>query len=165
MKTKHVFLAQDVDIAASAVGSLRRLGIEDDDISLIARSDLEMQVIPEKFHESRSDFMPAAVKGAVGGGATGLVAGLVAVAIPPLGVTLAGAAAIAAVGAAAGTWSAALMGSALPDPVRQKFEDEVKAGRVLIVVDATDEEHTKLEQALRETGVRRLNFEESSQMT
>lgn len=165
MKTKHVFLAQDVDMAASAVQSLRRIGIADDDISLIARSDLEMQAIPEKFHESRSDFMPAAVKGAVGGGATGLVAGLVAVAIPPLGVTLAGAGAIAAVGAAAGTWSAALMGSALPDPVRQKFEDEVKAGRVLVVVDATDEEHAKLQRPLQEAGARRLEFEESSQMT
>ena len=107
MKTKHVFLAQDVDVAANAVGSLRGAGIADDDIALIARSDLEMQVIPEEFRESRTDFMPAALKGALGGGATGLVAGLVAVAIPPLGVTLAGAAAITAVGAAAGTWSAA----------------------------------------------------------
>lgn len=165
MKTKHVFLAQDVDVAASAVGALRDFGTADDDISLIARSDLEMKVIPEKFHESRSDFMPAAVKGAVGGGATGLVAGLVAVAIPPLGVTLAGAAAIAAVGAAAGTWSAALMGSALPDPVRQKFEDEVKAGRVLVVVDATEDEHQKIGKLMNDAGLRRLDFEEMSQMT
>ncbi|MAL02922.1 MAG: hypothetical protein CL625_01405, partial [Arenimonas sp.] len=77
----------------------------------------------------------------------------------------AGAAAIAAAGAAAGTWSAALMGSALPDPVRQKFEDEVKAGRLLLVVDATDEEHAKLESLLVQAGTRRLAFEESSQMT
>ena len=79
--------------------------------------------------------------------------------------TLAGAAAITAVGAAAGTWSAALMGSALPDPVRQKFEDEVKAGRVLVVVDATDDEHAKIEPLLAQAGTRRLAFEESSQMT
>ena len=165
MKTKHVFLAQDVDVAARAVNALRSAGIADEDIALIARSDLEMQVIPEEFRESRTDFMPAALKGALGGGATGLVAGLVAVAIPPLGVTLAGVAAITAVGAAAGTWSAALMGSALPDPVRQKFEDEVKAGRVLVVVDASDEEHAKLEPLLAQAGTRRMAFEESSQMT
>ena len=165
MKSKHVFLAPDVDVAASAVGVLRQAGVADEDIALIARSDLEMEVIPEKFRESRTDFMPAAAKGALGGGATGLVAGLIAVAIPGLGVTLAGAAAIAAAGAAAGTWSAALMGSALPDPVRQKFEDEVKAGRLLLVVDATDEEHAKLESLLVQAGTRRLAFEESSQMT
>jgi hypothetical protein len=165
MKSKHVFLAHDVQGAARAVTALRQVGIADDDIALIARHDLEMESIPEQFHESRTDFMPAAAKGALGGGATGLVAGLIAVAIPPLGVTLAGAAAIAAVGAAAGTWSASLMGSALPDPVRQKFEDEVKAGRVLIVVDATDQEHANLEPQLIQAGARRLEFEENSQMT
>ncbi|MAL03806.1 MAG: hypothetical protein CL625_05980, partial [Arenimonas sp.] len=86
MKSKHVFLAPDVDVAASAVGVLRQAGVADEDIALIARSDLEMEVIPEKFRESRTDFMPAAAKGALGGGATGLVAGLIAVAIPGLGV-------------------------------------------------------------------------------
>ena len=165
MKTKHVFLAPDVPVAAKAVQALRAEGIADEDIALIARSDLEMQAIPEEFRETRTDFMPAALKGALGGGATGLVAGLVAVAIPPLGVTLGGAAAIAAAGAAAGTWSAALMGSALPDPVRQKFEDEIKAGRLLLVVDATEDEHERIESRLQAAGATRLEFEESSGMT
>lgn len=165
MKVKHVFLAPDVQVASKAVDALRAEGFGEDNLALIARSDLEMEAIPENLRETRTDFMPAAFKGALGGGATGLVAGLVAVAIPPLGVTLAGAAAIAAAGAAAGTWSAALMGSALPDPVRQEFEREIKAGKILIVVDAEEDHHDRLQPKLESLGTKRLKFEESSTMT
>ena len=31
------------------------------------------------------------------------------------------------------------MGSVLPDAVRQQFDDEIKAGKILVLVDATDE--------------------------
>jgi hypothetical protein len=165
MKTKHVYLARDLAIASAAVARARAQGVDEHDIALIARADLEMEELPERYRNASTDFVPAALKGALGGGTAGLVAGLVAVAIPGLGVTLAGAAAIAAVGAVAGTWSSSLMGSALRDPVRRRFEDEIAAGRILVAIDAEDAEHARIEAALAETGVQRLPFEESSAMT
>lgn len=165
MKTKHVYLAHDLGAATDAVARARAVGVDDQDIALIARADLEMQELPEKYRNASTDFVPAALKGALGGGTAGLLAGLVAVAIPGLGVTLAGAAAIAAVGAAAGTWSSGLMGSALPDPVRRQFEDEIAAGRILVAIDADDDAHPRIEAALAGGGVRKLPFEESSAMT
>lgn len=165
MKTKHVYLANDLRIASAAIAAARGGGVEEQDIALIARSDLEMERIPENFRNASTDFVPAMLKGAVGGGSAGLLAGLVAVAIPALGVTLAGAAAIALVGAAAGTWSAGLMGSALPDPIRRKFEDEIAAGRILVVVDALAEDHPRIEAAMVQAGAVCLPFEESSAMT
>lgn len=165
MKTKHVYLARDLATATDAVARVRAEGVDPHDIALIARADLEMEQLPEQYRNASTDFMPAALKGAIGGGTAGLVAGLIAVAIPGLGVTLAGAAAIAAVGAAAGTWSSSLMGSALPDPVRRQFEAEIAAGRILVAIDAADADHPRIESALAAAGVSRLPFEEASAMT
>ena len=165
MKKKHVYLAQDLDTAARAVAAARASGVAETDLALVARADVEMADIPDSYRNASTDFMPAALKGALGGGGAGLLAGLVAAAIPGLGVTLAGAAAIAAVGAATGTWSSSLIGATLPDPVRRQFEQEIADGRILVVVDATDEERPRIEMALADAGVRPLPFEEPSAMT
>ena len=66
------------------------------DILLIARSDIELESIPNERKEADTDLMPAALRGAGYGGAAGLLAGLAAVVITPIGLTLAGAAAAAA---------------------------------------------------------------------
>ncbi len=165
MKTKHVYLVQTLDEAAEAVGAARHAGVDDDDIALIARHDIELDAIPEGMLETRTDFAPAAMKGAAMGGATGLVAGLVAVAIPPIGMTLAGAAAVAAVGALAGTWSSALMGSSLPDPVRRKFEAEIESGRILVVIDGEDETLETAGAGIVAIGGTRMPFEETSALS
>lgn len=165
MKTKHVYLVDDMTTAIAAVDAARRHGVDDHDIALIARADVEMERVPEDLRNASTDFVPATLKGAMGGGAAGLVAGLVAVAVPGLGVTLIGAAAIALVGAAAGTWSAGLVGSSLPDPVRRRFEQEIAEGRILVAIDAPEAEHAPLRSALTQAGAVPLPFEESSAMT
>jgi len=165
MKTKHVYLAENLDEAAQAVGAARRAGIADDDIALIARHDIELDAIPEAMLDSRTDFAPAAMRGAAVGGATGLVAGLIAVAIPPIGMTLIGAAAVTAVGALAGTWSSALMGSALPDPVRIKFEAEIESGRILLVIDGEDDALAAADAGIVAAGGARMPFEETSALS
>lgn len=165
MKKKHVYLTDDLAEARAAVTAARHAGASDADIALIARNDIEMEVIPDDRRNASTDFVPAALKGAIGGGTMGLVAGLIAAAIPPLGVTIAGAAAIAAIGAAAGSWSSALMGSALPDPIRRRFEDEIAAGRILVVIDASDESIALIDSSVTATGAELLPFEEPSAMT
>src|SRR5690606_35193174 len=125
MKTRHVYTTPDLPAAQKVMGAARSAGVADDDILLVARSDIELQAVPDHRKEADSDMLPAAARGAGMGAGAGLLAGLVAVAIPPLGVTLAGAAATTIAGAAVGSWSAALMGSSLPDPVRQRFQDRI----------------------------------------
>jgi hypothetical protein len=165
MKKKHVYLTDDLAEARAAIDAARRAGTLDDDIALVARNDIEMELIPEDRRNASTDFMPAALKGTLSGGAVGLIAGLVAAAIPPLGVTLAGAAAIGAIGAIGGTWSSALMGSALPDPIRRRFEEEIAAGRILVVVDVAEESIAQVDSAVQAAGAVLLPFEESSAMT
>jgi hypothetical protein len=112
--------------------------------------------------EADTDFVPAAIRGMGIGGATGLLAGLVAASFPPLGVTLAGAAALGAAGALVGGWSSALMGATVPDPIRQRFEREIAEGRVLVLVDADEATQSRVEQPLADAGAVRLAYETHS---
>ena len=165
MKIRHVFVTQDVLQVRNALLALREQGIGADDISLVARSDIELDRIPDDLKEADTDFLPAAMRGMGIGGATGLLAGLAAVVFTPVGITLAGAAAVGALGALVGGWSSALMGSALPDPVRQQFDDEISAGRILVLVDAEPESQPRLQAALAAAGAKRLDYEAPTAMT
>jgi len=162
MKTRHVFSTPDLVGAAAALAAARAAGVEENGLLLVARSDIELDAIPDRHKEADTDMMPAALRGAGYGGATGLLAGLVAVAVPPLGITLAGAAAIGAMGAMIGAWSSAMVGASLPDPIRRKFEDEIKAGRILVVIDAEKPVLDAAEAAVLRTGATPLPWESTS---
>lgn len=165
MKTRHVFRTESLPAARLAMQAARSAGVPDADLSLIARSDIELEKIPDDRKIVDMDIIPAALRGTLGGGVAGLLAGVVAIAIPPLGVTLAGAGAIALAGALMGTWSAALVGASVPDPVRQSFEDEIAAGRILLVIDGEDELLRASEPAIVATGARRLEFDATTALS
>ena len=164
MKTRHVFSTPNLETAQAALAAARQAGVEDNDLLLVARSDIELESIPDNRQEADTDLMPAALRGAGYGGATGLLAGLVAFAIPPLGITLAGAAAIGLVGAMVGTWASALVGASLPDPIRRKFESEIQAGNILLVVDANKDLLTAAEPAIVGAGATVLPYEAAKAM-
>lgn len=128
MKLRHVFSTPDLSTAHAAMVAARGAGVANDDLSLVARSDIELSAIPDDRKEADTDMLPAALRGAGIGGAAGLAAGLLAVVATPIGLTLAGAAAATVAGAAIGTWASALMGSALPDPVRAQFVTRSRPG-------------------------------------
>ena len=159
MKTRHVFSTPDIEAAKTVMQAARAAGIPEGDISLIARSDIELEAAPEQHKEAGSDFYPAALRGVVGGGAIGLLAGLVAVAIPPVGITVAGVAGLTLAGALTGGWTGALAGASVPDPVRRKFEGEIEAGRILVVLDGDKELLARAEPALVRAGGTLLPFD------
>ena len=162
MKHRRVFSTEDILKAQEAVAAARQAGAADEDISLVARADIEMQLVPDKRHDVNMDFAPAAVRGAIGGGSMGLVAGLLAMVIPPLGITVAGAAIFTITGALMGSWSGALVGSAIPSEVRRKFETEIESGRVLVVIDAVEENVATIEAAVQATGAQELPYDSLS---
>lgn len=165
MKTRHVFSTPDVETAKTVMQAARAAGIPEDDISLIARSDIELEAAPEQHKEAGSDFYPAALRGVVGGGAIGLLAGLVAVAIPPVGITVAGVAGLTLAGALTGGWTGALAGASVPDPVRRKFEEQIEAGRILVVLDGDKDLLTRAEPALTRAGGTPLPFDAPTALT
>ncbi|AKC87117.1 hypothetical protein [Pseudoxanthomonas suwonensis] len=162
MKTRRIYATPNLAAAQAALAAARDTGIDRDSLSLIARSDIEMESVPDDLREAHTDSVPAALRGAAGGGAVGLVAGLVAVAVPPLGITLAGAGLMAAVGALVGSWSAALVGATVPDPVRRRFEDAIEAGQILVVIDAEEAALQRAEAAVMQAGAVPLPYEAAS---
>lgn len=164
MKTRHVFSTPNLAAARAAMQAARVAGVAPEDISLVARSDIELDT-PEQHREAGSDFFPGAVRGVVGGGATGLLAGLVAVAIPPIGVTLAGVAALTLAGAMVGSWTGAIAGASVPDPVRRRFEGEIEAGRILVVLDGDKELLAAAQPALVAAGATPLPFDTPTALT
>lgn len=165
MKLRHVFSTPDLATAERAMDAARDGGVLDDDILLVARSDIEVDSIPNERKEADTDLLPAAARGAGYGAGAGLLAGLVAVAIPPLGVTMAGAAAATVAGAVVGCWSSALVGSSVPDPIRRKFHDEIEAGNILVVIDALKEVLTAVEPRVLAIGATTLPYEASKSMS
>lgn len=165
MKLRHVFSTPDLPAAEAAMDAARAAGIPDDDILLIARSDIEVDLIPNERKEADTDLMPAALRGAGYGAAAGLVAGLIAVAMTPLGVSLAAAAAATVAGAVIGCWASALVGSSLPDPIRRKFHDEIEAGNILVVIDGNKDLLTAVESRIVSAGAAPLPFEATKAMS
>lgn len=159
MKQRRVYRTDDIAQATRAVQALRVHGIGDDDISLVARSDIELQSIPNRHTEADTDFMPAAVRGAGIGGATGLLAGLAATVITPVGITLVG-----AVGAPGRHLGVGADGRGLTDPIRQKFDDEIAAGHILVLVDAESPIQERLRGTLMEAGATLLDYEAPASM-
>jgi hypothetical protein len=158
MKGRRVYSTPSIEVARHAMAAARSAGVADDDISLVARADIELEAIPDGRKEADTDFMPAALRGAGIGGATGLLAGLAAVAIPPFGVTVAGALALTVIGAAVGTWASALVGATIEEPLRRKFEQEIAAGRILLVIDADEDCLQRAESLITAAGGSRLPY-------
>lgn len=157
--TRHVFSTPDIDTAMSAMAAARNAGVQDDDLLLVARSDIELESIPQQRKEADTDLKPAALRGAGYGAAAGLLGGLLAIVVAPVGLTLAGAAAVTLAGAVIGSGASALFGASLPDPIRQKFEDEIESGRILLIVDGPEDVVDDAEPSIVGVGATRLPYE------
>lgn len=160
MKTRHVYSTVDLDMTRAAMQAARDAGVGEESLMLIARSDIELESISNEHKQADSDFVHGAMKGVAAGGTTGLLLGLAAVVLTPIGWTLAGAGIAALAGAAVGGMASSIFGSALPDPVRQKFDAEIKAGRILLVVDSEAATQERAAPAIEATGATLLPFEQ-----
>lgn len=165
MKTRCIFSTNDLDGARAAMQAARDAGVDDYDISLVARDDIELERIPDHLLTGRTDFAPSALRGVACGGGSGLLLGLIAAAVPPLGITLAGAGAITLAGAAVGCWTGALIGTEVPDIIHRKFKSELDAGHILVVIDANKDKLERAEPAVAGTGATMLPFHARTVLT
>lgn len=136
---RYIYAFDSIDPARAAVTRLRQTGVDEKCISLIAKADIQMEKIPDRYLDASTDFIPAVERGAAIGGVTGLVAGLIGMVVPPVGIAIGGGAllAFAAGGALVGAWSSALVGAGVPDNIRRQFEEEINNGHILLVVDSS----------------------------
>ncbi len=133
------FLLPDVNSAKAIVDELLLARIEERHIHIAAADHhalLEAN-LPEANLLQESDFVPAVERGVAIGGATGILAGIAAIAIPGVGLALGGGAilGIGLAGAGLGAWVSGMIGISVPSSRLSDFESAIEEGQLLMMVD------------------------------
>ena len=132
------FVAPDIASAKQVVDELLLARIDERHIHVLAKDGTPLENLPSASFFYKTDLAHAIEQGLALGGATGLLAGVVAVTVPPAGLILGGGAVLLATtlaGAGIGAWSASLRALNIPNTQHRQFEDEIKAGKLLLIVD------------------------------
>ena len=137
MRRRLYFLLPNIARARQVVDELLLARIDDHHIHVIAKEGTPMGDLPQANLLQRSDFVHGVEIGLSVGGATGVLAGLVAIAFPPEGVELSGWTLLvcALAGALIGAWVAGIIGTDIPNSQLKEFESAVESGQVLMLVD------------------------------
>lgn len=144
------FLLPDLTVTHKVVDELLLGHIPEKHIHVIAREGTRLGDLPEATLIQKSDFVPAMERGLALGGATGVIAGLIAVAIP--GVVVAGGALLAmgVVGAGMGAWLGGMIGMDVENSQVRKFESAIQDGHILMLVDVPKGDVDKVQASIRE---------------
>lgn len=137
MRRRLYFLLPNVARARQVVDELLLARIDDHHIHVMARDGTDLRDLPEANLLQRSDFVHGIEIGLSVGGATGILAGLVAIAFPPGDIELGGWTLLvtALAGAIIGAWVAGMIGTDIPNSQLREFEAAVSAGQILMLVD------------------------------
>ena len=153
------------DEAEAAVRALKDAGYDMDRVSVIAKDADKIggrDTTQEVGNKADEGAATGAVTGGALGGITGLLVGLGALAIPGIGpILLAGAEATAiattlagaGIGAAAGGLIGALIGLGIPEEKAKIYNDRVKGGSFLVIVNGTAAEIARAESIMQTHGV------------
>ena len=144
-------LLPNVHSAQMTVNELLLLRVEWRHIHVIANHNVPLKDLPEATLAQRSDLLPALARGATMGGLTGTLAGLVALAFPPAGLTIAGGAVVAIklCGAGFGAWTATMIGVDVPNTRLKRFEQAIEKGELLMMVDVAKDRVDEIEEVIK----------------
>lgn len=131
------FLVPSIDQTRKIVDELLLARVDEKHIHVVAKEGTPLEDLPEAGLAQKSDLIPALERGLTLGGITGIVVGLVAITIPPAGVVLGGGAILGSTlaGVGFGAWMATMIGVDVPSTRLTMFEEAIKHGEVLMMVD------------------------------
>lgn len=145
------FLLPDEHSAQTIVNELLLMRVEWRHIHMIANHNVPLKDLPEATLAQRSDLLPALARGTAAGGLTGMLAGLVALAFPPAGLTIAGGAVVGITlcGAGFGAWTATMIGVDVPNTRLRRFEQAIEKGELLMMIDVAKDRVEEIEEMIR----------------
>lgn len=146
------FLVSDTGSAKAIVEDLLRARITWRHIHVLANHSVTLEALPEASLLQTSDVVAALARGTALGGAAGALAGLVALAFPPAQLVIAGGAVVALTlaGAGFGAWTATMIGVDEPSRRLERFQDAIKAGQLLLMVDVPQAREEEIQQMVHE---------------
>ena len=146
------FLVPDISATKRIVNELLLARIEEKHIHVIAKRGTPLEDLPEANLLQKSDFVPAVQQGLALGGSTGVLAGLVAVALPPASTVVAGGILLASAlaGAGVGAWVSGLVGMSIGNGRIKEFEDAIEAGHFLVLADVSADRVEEIEERVKQ---------------
>jgi hypothetical protein len=146
-----------------ALHALKDAGVDMKHVSLLARhvEDIEgaQEVKESKGNEAKEGAAGGATAGTILGGVGGLLVGIGVLAVPGVGPLLAAGAGIpalastlagAGIGAASGGIIGALVGAGIPEERAKVYNERIKAGDHLLVVNGTENDIKRIESIMRD---------------
>lgn len=146
------FLVSDTASTKAIVEDLLRARITWRHIHVLADHSVALDELPEASLLQSSDVVAALARGTALGGATGALAGLVALVFPPAQLVIAGGAIVAMTlaGAGFGAWTASMIGVDEPSRRLERFQDAIKAGQLLLMVDVPQAREEEIQRMVHE---------------
>lgn len=146
------FIAPDIAITKRVVDDLILAKNDEKHIHVIAKRNTPLEDLPEATLLQKSDFIPAVEQGLAIGGSTGMLAGLVAIMLPPASTVIAGGILLATtvVGAGVGAWVSGMVGMSIGNRRTKEFEDAIEAGKFLILVDVPAKRLEEIEVRIKQ---------------
>lgn len=146
------FLVPDIAVTKRVVDDLVLARIDEKHIHVIAKRNTPLEDLPEATLLQKSDFVPAVEQGLAIGGSTGMLAGLIAIMLPPASTVIAGGILLATtvVGASVGAWVSGMVGMSIGNRRIKEFEDAVEAGKFLVLVDVPTSRLEEIEERIKQ---------------
>lgn len=131
------FLVPDVTSGKNVVDKLLLERIEWKHIHVIAKRGTALEDLPEASFWQKSDILPAIERAVPMGGASGMLCGLVALALEPHLVVAGGAVLLASslTGVGVGAWLGGMIGLNVESTRLKQFEDAIDSGKLLVIAD------------------------------
>jgi hypothetical protein len=144
------FLVPNIEITKKIVDDLLLARIEERHIHVLAKRGTPLEDLPEATFLQKTDFLPAMEQGIALGGATGLLAGLVAIALPT-GLVLGGGAlfAITLAGAGVGGLMSSMVGSSIGNRRIEQFQEAMEKGEFLLMIDVPRDRVEEIETIIK----------------
>ncbi|HZF20230.1 MAG TPA: DUF1269 domain-containing protein [Burkholderiales bacterium] len=138
MRRRLYFLLPDMRSATQTADDLLLARIEDRYMHFLAKRGTPLGGLHEASFLQKSDAVHGAQLGLVLGGVIGFLIGVYIYLTPPDGVALELVTVLLAtvIGAILGAWMASLVASSVPNTRLKSFQEELDAGKVLLMLDA-----------------------------
>ena len=146
------FLVPDITTTKKIVDELLQARIEERHIHVIAKRGTPLEDLPEANLLRKSDFVPAVEQGLMLGGSTGMLAGLVAIVLPPASTVIAGGILLATTlaGAGVGAWLSGMVGMSVGNRRTKEFEEAIEAGHLLLLADVPTDRVDEIEKRVKQ---------------
>jgi hypothetical protein len=144
------FLVPNIAITKKIVDELLLARVEERHIHVLAKRGTPLEDLPEATFLQKTDFLPALEQGLALGGAAGVLAGLVAIALPT-GLVLGGGAlfAITLAGAGVGGLMSSMVGSSIGSRRIAQFQDAMEKGEFLLMIDVPRDRIEEIEDIVK----------------